>query len=219
MKKLFVLFALMVIAFTSYAQVYKMYKTRNYHNQLRLNTMTGEVQQIQDDGQSWMMICSAREILGDVAGRFCLYETQNMWTFIMLDTYTGKNWQVQFSVKGEDYMFAVPINRYSLAFPAEESKWIERFQMFATQNMWTFILLDSYNSKLWQVQYSSQDLDNLMCIPINENELVSDNEKCIFSIQPLTSMYQYYLINDHTGDMWKFQWSTKGDDYRWIEKF
>ena len=57
MKKLFVLFALMVIAFTSYAQVYKMYKTRNYHNQLRLNTMTGEVQQIQDDGQSWE-ICS-----------------------------------------------------------------------------------------------------------------------------------------------------------------
>jgi hypothetical protein len=35
----------------------------------------------------------------------------------------------------------------------------------------------------------------------------------------LTSMYQYYLINDNTGDMWKFQWSTKGDDYRWIEKF
>ena len=52
MKKLFVLFALMVIAFTSYAQVYKMYKTRNYHNQLRLNTMTGEVQQIQDDART-----------------------------------------------------------------------------------------------------------------------------------------------------------------------
>ena len=80
-------------------QTYKMYSTRNYHNQLRLNTMTGEVQQIQDDGQSWE-ICSAREVLGDREGRFCLYETQNMWTFIMLDTYTGKNWQVQFSVKG-----------------------------------------------------------------------------------------------------------------------
>ena len=47
MKKLFVLLAFMVIAATSYAQVYKMYKTQNYHNQLRLNTMTGEVQQIQ----------------------------------------------------------------------------------------------------------------------------------------------------------------------------
>ena len=105
MKKLIVSFALMVITLASYAQVYKMYSTRNYHNQLRLNTMTGEVQQIQDDGQSWI-ICSAREISGDKESRFCLYETQNMWTFIMLDTYTGKNWQVQFSVKGEDYMFA-----------------------------------------------------------------------------------------------------------------
>ena len=88
MKKLFVLLAFMVIASTSYAQIYKMYKTQNYHNQLRLNTMTGEVQQIQDDGQSWE-ICSAREVLGDREGRFRLYETQNMWTFIMLDTYIG----------------------------------------------------------------------------------------------------------------------------------
>lgn len=36
MKKLFVLLAFMVIASTSYAQVYKMYKTQNFHNQLRL---------------------------------------------------------------------------------------------------------------------------------------------------------------------------------------
>ena len=42
MKKLFVLLAFMVIASTSYAQIYKMYKTQNYHNQLRLNTMTGK---------------------------------------------------------------------------------------------------------------------------------------------------------------------------------
>lgn len=89
MKKLIVSCALMVITLVSYAQTYKMYSTRNYHNQLRLNTMTGEVQQIQDDGQSWE-ICSAREASGDKVGRFCLYETQNMWTFIMLDTYTGK---------------------------------------------------------------------------------------------------------------------------------
>ena len=136
MKKFIALFALMVITLASYAQVYKMYNTRNYHNQLRLNTMTGEVQQIQDDGQSWI-VCSAREISGDKESRFRLYETQNMWTFI---------------------------------------------------------LLDSYNGRLWQVQYSAQDLDNLFCIPINKYELVSDNENCIFSIQPLTSMYQYYLI-------------------------
>ena len=119
MRKLFVLLAFIVVAATSYAQVYKMYKTQNYHNRLRLNTMTGEVQQIQDDGQSWE-VCSAREVLGDKEGRFRLYETQNMWTFIMLDTYTGKNWQVQFSVKGEDYMFAAPVSYTHLTLPTTE---------------------------------------------------------------------------------------------------
>lgn len=199
-------------------QIYKMYATKNYHNQLRLNTMTGEVLQIQDDGLSWE-ICTAREVSGDKMGRFCLYETQNMWTFIMLDTYTGKNWQVQFSVEGDDYMFAVPINAFSLAFPETTSIWTNRFQMFSTQNMWTFILLDSYDGRLWQVQYSTHDWDELLCIPINKYKLLSNNEKCTFSIQSLISMFQYYLINDNTGDMWKFQWSTKGDNYRWIEKF
>ncbi len=218
MKKLIVSLVLMIMSLTSYAQVYKMYKTQNYHNQLRLNTITGEVKQIQDDGQSWT-ICSGVEFSGENSGRFCLYETQNMWTFIMLDTYTGKNWQVQFSVEGEDYMFAYPINRWSLAYPDEDSQWTNRFQMFATQNMWNFIMLDSYNGRLWQVQYSTKDLESLICIPINSSELIESSNKSVFSIQPMTSMYQYYLINDETGDMWKFQWSTKGDDYRWIEKF
>lgn len=73
-------------------------------------------------------------------------------------------------------MFAAPINIFSLAYPEATSNWTNRFQMFATQNMWTFILLDSYNGRLWQVQYSTQDLDNLFCIPINKDELGSDNE-------------------------------------------
>lgn len=217
MKPLFLSILILIPALLS-GQIYKMYPTQNYYNQLRLNTATGEVIQIQDDGQSWE-ICSGIELSGEESGRFCLYETQNMWTFIMLDTYTGKNWQVQFSVKGEDYMFAYPINWFSLAYPRKDSKWTNRFQMFATQNMWNFIMLDSYNGRLWQVQYSSSDLESLLCLPINESELVESGTTSVFSIQPMTSMYQYYLINDATGDMWKFQWSTKGDDYRWIERF
>ena len=42
-------------------QNYKMYSTRKYHNQLRLNTMTGEGKQIQNDGQTWEN-CNARKI-------------------------------------------------------------------------------------------------------------------------------------------------------------
>lgn len=205
-----------LLPFVCYSQTFKFYTTKNYHNQLRLNTATGEVKQVQDDGQSWI-ICPGIDLNLSKANRFNLNETQNMWTFIMLDSYTGKTWQVQFSVKGDDYMFYTPINYFSLSYPSKSDNWENRFQLFPTQNMWNFILLDSYTGRLWQVQYSSKDLDNLMCIPINDIELAKNNRP-VFYIQPLTSMYQYYLINGDTGAMWKFQWSTKGDDYRWIEK-
>ena len=86
----------------------------------------------------------------------------------MLDTYTGKNWQVQFSVKGEDYMFAAPINIFSLAYPETTSNWSNRFQMFRTQNMWTFILLDSYNGRLLQVRAYDTNV-----ITINAHDTIS----------------------------------------------
>lgn len=210
-------FLLCLLPIFAIGQTYKMYSTRNYHNQLQLNTATGAVTQIQDDGQSWV-ICNAMEENGKNPSRFCLYQTQNMWTFIMLDTYTGKNWQVQFSVKGADYMFATPINRWSCAYPTSSSNWTNRFQMYETRNMWTFIMLDTYNGRLWQVQYSSSDLNALLCVPINETELSTSSTRSKFSIQPMTSMYQYYLTNDDTGEMWQFQWTTKGPDYRWIKK-
>lgn len=171
---------------------------------------------MQDDGQSWK-ICGAMESRGKVNNRFCLYETQNMWTFIMLDTFTGKNWQVQFSTEGTDYMFATPINNRSKAFPSSSNRWQGRFKMFATQNMWTFIMLDSYTGRLWQVQYDSNSLENRLCVSINDKVLESGN-RSIFTIQPMTSMFQYYLISNKSGAMWQFQWTTDNPDYRWIKK-
>lgn len=82
MRKIATLLILCFMPICLFAQTYKMYQTRNYHNQLRLNTATGEVLQVQDDGQSWK-ICDAVEDGGEIDNRFCLYETQNMWTFIM----------------------------------------------------------------------------------------------------------------------------------------
>lgn len=49
--------------------------------------------------------------------------------------------------------------------------------------------------------------------------MINDVSNSVFTIQPLVSMYQYYLINEQNGDMWMFQWSTSGDEYRWIKKF
>ena len=49
MKRVLLLFILQLFFLTMYSQVYKLYNTKKYHNQLRLNTMTSEVQQIQDN--------------------------------------------------------------------------------------------------------------------------------------------------------------------------
>jgi len=53
MKTLLTIFTLF-LSFTVHAQTYKLYQTDNIHNQLRLNTKTGEVYQIQDDGQTFL---------------------------------------------------------------------------------------------------------------------------------------------------------------------
>ena len=154
-----VIFALLISVVGS-AQTYKLYQTDNIHNQLRLNTKTGEVYQIQNDGQRFL-VHRATTIDNELTNRYILHKTENMWTYILLDKTTGKLWQCQYSVKGPEYRSSWEINRVEL----------------------------------------------------------STSEKSKFTIQPLTSMFQFYLINEETGDMWKFQWTTKGDEYRWIEKF
>lgn len=160
MKTLLITFFILLLSFSANAQTYKLYQTDNIHNQLRLNTKTGEVYQIQDDGQT-LLVRSATTSTNEVPNRYVLHKTQNIWTFILLDTFTGKLWQCQYSVEGDKYRSSWVINPYEL----------------------------------------------------------SSSEKSKFTIQPMTSMYQYYLLDEETGDMWKFQWSTKGDEYRWIERF
>lgn len=160
MKKLLLIIVTLCLSLTSYAQTYKFYQTQNIHNQLRLNTKTGEVYQMQDDGQRFL-VKYAETTDNNNANRYVLFETKNMWTFILLDRYTGKLWQCQYSVEGPEYQFSIPINK----------------------------------------------------------QILSYENKPVFTIEPLVSMFQYYLINEENGEMWKFQWTTKDDDdYRWIEK-
>jgi hypothetical protein len=158
MKNLIIILSIS-LGFTANAQTYKLYQTDNIHNQLRLNTATGEIYQIQDDGQKFL-VHEATTTSFDKPNRYTLYKTENMWTYILLDKFSGKVWQCQYSVQGIEYISSIVINP-------------------------------------------------------NELSITQSNK---FTIQPMTSMFQFYLINDETGEMWQFQWSTKGDEYRWIKK-
>ena len=86
--------------------------------------------------------------------RFKLFETTNMWTFLQLDTATGRIWQIQYVVEG-DNRGGVTLNSQDLT--NGEQRIPRRFTLYPTQNMWTFILLDQINGNTWQVQWSQEE--------------------------------------------------------------
>lgn len=92
--------------------------------------------------------------------RYELYKTENMWTFIKLDTQTGYLWQVQYSVEGDDYRFASPINLVSL-IDTNDMLVSKRFKLQPTENMYNFILLDNITGRIWQVQWSTKGYDGI----------------------------------------------------------
>jgi uncharacterized protein YxeA len=97
-----------------------------------------------------------------LAVKYRLYPTQNMWTFVKLNTRNGKMWQIQFDVEGNN-RFETYLNILPLV--AKEKEVNDRFTLYPTQNMWTFILLDQYNGKTWQVQWSIEP-ENRGIVPI-----------------------------------------------------
>ncbi len=88
----------------------------------------------------------------DIAYRFRLFETTNIWTFILLDTATGRAWQVQYSV-GDKPAGRSVINEDSLLPEGVIAK-NGRFTLYPTHNMYNFLLLDRENGRLWQLQWS-----------------------------------------------------------------
>ena len=98
-------------------------------------------------------------------GRFKLFPTQNMWTFIKLDTQTGRMWQVQYSVNDDKGRFEYDLNSTPLI--ANKKNVNGRFTLYPTQNIYNFILLDQIDGKTWQVQWSI-DEENRAILPINK---------------------------------------------------
>jgi hypothetical protein len=80
-----------------------------------------------------------------------LFPTQNRWTFLKLNTRNGMIWQVQYDTEGEN-RFEADLNIISLVDKEKEVD--NRFTLYSTQNIWTFILFDQIDGKSWQVQWS-----------------------------------------------------------------
>lgn len=82
-----------------------------------------------------------------------LFQTQNLWTFIKLNTRNGQMWQVQFAMEDKNRF----ITDLSLEALVPKDKEVDdRFTLYSTQNIYTFILLDQLDGRTWQVQWSTE---------------------------------------------------------------
>lgn len=87
----------------------------------------------------------------DYIENYKLYPTENIYTFLELDTKSGRIYQVQWSFEKREE-FVIALNLVDLA----ESPY-SNFELYPTKNIYTFILLDKFNGNAWHVQWGTEE--------------------------------------------------------------
>ena len=93
---------------------YQLFPTQNIWNFIKLDTRNGEMWQVQWSTESDKRFINNLNLIPLVAkedeeeGRFTLYPTQNINTFLLIDQIDGRVWQVQWSIN-PDKKLIIPI--------------------------------------------------------------------------------------------------------------
>jgi hypothetical protein len=85
--------------------------------------------------------------------RYKLYQTENLYTFLQLDTKTGMIEQVQWSLDS-DNEGSVTINSDDLTYGYGYGS--GSFELYPTKNMYQFLLIDKTSGKKWHVQWGME---------------------------------------------------------------
>lgn len=87
---------------TDSAVTYRLFSTRNMYTFIKLDTRNGKMWQVQwsNKGSEYRFESTLSDISQvnkdeEKNGRFFLYPTTNIYTFILLDQIDGRTWQVQ----------------------------------------------------------------------------------------------------------------------------
>lgn len=94
--------------------------------------------------------------------RFKMYQTENIYNLLKLDTKTGRVWQVQYRMKNTESK-VISINWGVIL---ESEGWNGRFELYPTQNMHTFIMIDTGTGDTYQVQWSTTGYDYRFVEPL-----------------------------------------------------
>lgn len=85
--------------------------------------------------------------------RYKMYKTENSFILLKLDTRTGKAWMTQFRSSSTSNV-ETSINYLSLEY--EWNSWNGRFDMYPTNNMYKFIIVDTYTGKTYLLQWNTE---------------------------------------------------------------
>lgn len=87
--------------------------------------------------------------------RYKLYKTENVYNLLKLDTKTGKIWQVQWHLDDLNKEGTWIINDKDLSYGWGYGS--NSFELYSTNNMYQFILIDKTDGRMWHVQWGIGD--------------------------------------------------------------
>src|SRR5690606_39776486 len=87
------------------------------------------------------------------------------------------------------------------------------YRLFATNNTYNFIKLDTRNGKMWQVQWSTKGSDYRFETTLSDISRVDKEEEKNgrFFLYPTTNIYNFILLDQIDGRAWQVQWGKEGE--------
>lgn len=89
-----------------------------------------------------------------------------------------------------------------------------KYVLYPTTNMWAFLKLDTSNGIITQVHYSL-DSNSRGEVMLNSVSLIGYDETPIngrFALYPTQNMFNFILLDTHTGQTWQVQWSNESEN-------
>jgi len=118
---------------------------------LRVDTLLTRVDSLLQVNNIWL---EQIELDNSLKNRYKLYQTENIYTFLQLDTKTGQIEQVQWSLDSSNEG-SVTINADDLTYGYGHGS--NSFELYPTKNMYQFILLNKTSGQKWHVQWGMED--------------------------------------------------------------
>lgn len=84
------------------------------------------------------------------------------------------------------------------------------YQLFPTQNYWTFIKLDTRNGKMWQVHFTITKDGYQGELILNSDSLLFLEEEVTgrFTLYPTNNIYNFILLDQINGKSYQVQWNS-----------